>query len=126
MLLYLQQCCKKTFTFVFVNKRKPIVLQRLSAGVFLAFFLFVHVVKAAHQHDGVQTINKELSGHAQVSSSTDCSICDYHLTKDSYHFNEALQVKATEPVFISYSFYNTPFVTSIGSTSSGRGPPALV
>jgi hypothetical protein len=108
-----------------VNKKGVIFLQRLTAGFFLALFLFVHVAKAMHQHDAVPSFSKAISGAAEVSGEKDCSVCDYQLAEDSFHFNEfpqAKEIKQTQPL---YSFYNTPVFTSIGSSSSGRGPPSF-
>ncbi len=110
---------------LFMNKRKAILLQRLAAGFFLALFLFIHVAKAAHQHESVPSFAKYVAGSIKVSQTSDCSICEYQLTKDSFHFHEFPQVNVIKQILSSYSFYHTSFVTSIGSTSSGRGPPAF-
>jgi len=116
----------KSPTFAFVIKRKAIFIQRLIAGLFLALFLFIHVVKISHHHHQAQSISKEISKGLQASSSySDCSICDYQVAKDSYHFNDFPSLQKTSKHFSSYSFYHSPFLTSIGSTSSGRGPPSF-
>jgi hypothetical protein len=109
-----------------VNNRKTIWIEKLIAGFFLAVFLLVHAGKATHQHDTLLFSTKEISASSAVAQATDCSICDYHLTKDNYHFTGFPQVQNTEPSPFSSSFYHTPRVTSIGSASSGRGPPVLV
>jgi hypothetical protein len=94
--------------------------------LFLALFLFIHIVKVSHYHDQTHAISKEMSKGQHVSSSyLDCSICDYQVAKDSYHFTDFPSEQKAFHGFPSFSFYNTPFVTSIGSSSSGRGPPFL-
>jgi hypothetical protein len=108
-----------------VPARKDIPFNSLTAGFFLALFLFIHGAIASHQHDSVKSVCKRMVAATEVSQESDCSICDYHFSKDGYHFNNFPQVQKIQEALYAYSFYNTPFITSIGSTSSGRGPPAF-
>jgi hypothetical protein len=101
------------------------LLQKLTAGFFLALLLFVYAAKATHQHQPVPSFSKGISDCAEVSQSSECSICAYQLTQDSFHFNGFYEVIKPEQTRSFYSYYNTPFLTSIGSASSGRGPPAF-
>jgi hypothetical protein len=116
---------KKWPTFANVNKKRAIVFPRLIAGFFLALFLFIHAVKTTHHHEPVQSYSKAISGSEKFSAEKNCSICDYQVTKDSYHFHEFPSVATAEKSGSYDSFYNTPFITSIGSVSSGRGPPTI-
>jgi hypothetical protein len=110
----------------FVNRTTAILLRKMTAGIFLALFLFVHGAKSMHGHHVTQPISKQINGSLEVFQESDCSVCDYQLSKDSYPSIEFEQLKNNESLLSLYASYNTPFVTSIGSTSSGRGPPALI
>jgi len=107
-----------------VNKNATIKRQLIAACLLLVF-LFITGVKLFHSHEAI-SIADTSSGLEQVEKATDCSICDYQLAKDMHHFDSFPLIKKIEFSPSSYSLHNTPFVTSIGSTSSGRGPPALV
>lgn len=102
------------------------VYKQATALFFLSLFVCIHVVKLAHHHDSLQAVPIENTQEASISSpSFNCDVCDYQIAKDTHNFIEFPALLKTEGKISDYSFYNTPFVTSIGSTSSGRGPPAL-
>lgn len=107
-----------------MNKSVTIKQQLIAACLLLAF-LFITGVKLFHSHETI-TVASKSSGIEKVLKATDCPICDYQLAKDTHHFDSFPLIEKMELRLSSYSLYNTPFVTSIGATSSGRGPPALV
>jgi hypothetical protein len=106
-------------------KNRATIKQQLISGCLLVVFLLITSIKFFHSHESSAAENYPYA-IAQLEKLSECSICDYQLTKDSDLTTELLQVNKIIPSVSSYSFYNTTFVTSIGSTSSGRGPPALV
>jgi hypothetical protein len=107
-----------------VNK-KATIQRQLIAGCLLVVFLFITGARLFHSHE-TKPATRYSFGVAHVEETSDCAICDYHLAKDAYHLTGFLQVKKAGPLVSSHCSYNTPFVTSIGSASSGRGPPAQV
>jgi hypothetical protein len=96
------------------------------AGFFLGLFLFIHAFKISHQHDSIQPPTKQILNSPVFSQTGDCSICDYHFTKDSFHVTEFPLIKKTGPAEPSNNSFTSLFISSIGFTSFDRGPPALV
>jgi hypothetical protein len=109
-----------------LNQKATILFKRITAALLVVLFLFIHVVKVTHHHDPTQQVSKTIIKVAKIFSSSNCAICDYHLAKDGDQ-NYQVPVIQSPQIFLSssYFFYNTPAVTSIGSTSSGRGPPVI-
>ena len=109
-----------------MNKRRTIWLQKLFAGSFLALFLFIHVAKAVHHHDIKRSTSTEIASEKQLTAKTACDICDYFFAKDSDAETTSIQLEP--PVILSPLF--TDFIseklTSVGLSSSDRGPPSLV
>ncbi len=103
-----------------------ILLQQLTAGFFLALFVFIHVVKLTHHHHSTQPVAKANEFEKQIRISTDCSVCDYYFVKDSHNQTNSLQIEAPHPTSPSYADFFSPRITSIGLHSSDRGPPSLV
>ena len=91
----------------------------------LAVFLVITVVKLFHSHEALGAVNYS-SGIEQVEKSSDCSICDYHFTKDSDY--TVVEFATKTPEFISFIqiCYESRITSSIGLSYADRGPPALV
>lgn len=106
-------------------KQQATIPKQLISGFLLLVFLLITSVKLLHSH---HTLSLSLPGIGteHVEKSSDCPVCDYHLAKDTDHFHAFPDQLHVDILRYSYSFYPTPFVTSIGTTSSGRGPPSLV
>ena len=111
--------------FAAVNKKRTILLQQIFAGFFLALFLFVHIIKFTHTHTIVPAAEKGYSKSNKASGSGNCSICDYQVAKDVHHFHDFYFVTVPAKRLFTYASHHTPFVTSVGATSSGRGPPSF-
>lgn len=108
-----------------MNKKRTILLQQIFAGFFLALFLFIHIVKFTHTHTTAHPAEKGYSTISKASNSGNCSICDYQVAKDAHHFHDFYVVTGPVKKLCTYASYHTPFVTSVGATSSGRGPPSF-
>ncbi|TDH18400.1 hypothetical protein EXU57_23335 [Segetibacter sp. 3557_3] len=107
-----------------MKSKNNILRSQLIAGFLLVMFCFVHVVKTAHRHEPLKSIAKT-SQNNKIFGAPACAICDYELVKafdQSVHYGLAPALPQLSP---GYSDYNAPLVTSIGATSSGRGPPSI-
>jgi len=97
--------------------------KKIIAGLLLALFLFIQVVKVFHTHDKTDISH----GHNRVaiqSNSNTCPICDFQLSKDS-------ELPAVFLATVSFSFLQTdPVIFSsscsygVAASIPGRGPPA--
>ena len=109
-----------------MKKRKIIWLPKLLAGCLLALFLFIQVVKALHHHDIKQTFAKEIPSGKHVEAKTECAICDYYFAKDANAKTASIQLES--PVILSpfYTDCLSKKLTSIGLSSTDRGPPSYI
>ena len=105
------------------------IRKTISAGL-LIILLFVHGIKLLHTHsynhsDASSSINKigKKSDIGNLTTSNDCSICNYQLTKDADDlFHTAYIVAEIYHGCYNFNpgfFYTTSFYTSF----DGRGPP---
>lgn len=118
---------ENNLTFGILKRSNTILTKQPIAGLLLALFLFIHVVKLTHHHDSKQTVSKAVTTVSKVVSiSPDCAVCDYHFIKDSD--NETATIHIQPPVISlpSYAAFLSQRTTSIGLHSSDRGPPSLV
>jgi len=106
-------------------------INKAAAGLLLIVLLFIHSVKLLHNH----SLRQCHSVHAAAAlckmiddtswSSGDCSICNYHLTKDAYtNFSTGT---LDHPVYLSdFNPENISFKkTGSFYLFETRGPPAL-
>jgi hypothetical protein len=102
-------------------KRKKTIIKKLLAFSGLVLFLFIHVAKAVHKHDknGVK-----FSSGTKVHLSTDCPICDYHITKDADLPTEDLLPEKETHFTCYHNTYFSRLTSSIGLSYADRGPPA--
>jgi hypothetical protein len=103
---------------------KASIKQKLIAACLLAVFLLITGAKLFHSHGALGAANYSL-GIEQIEKSSDCSICDYHFTKDA---DFSVIKFAPESIhFISYIHicYESRITSSIGLSYADRGPPAL-
>ncbi len=122
----LQRCYKyQKFLYFRLVKKESSIKRQLIAACLLLVFLFIAVVKQFHVHENSSIFDRSAELQ-QIEKASDCSTCDYQLAKDTHHFDGFPVVDNSPLPVSSYSFFHTPFVTSKGSTSSGRGPPALI
>jgi hypothetical protein len=108
-----------------VNGRSTILKGKLAALFLLVVFLFIYVVKVFHHHEHTgtaQLFNKEAQ---QIVKSNHCSICDYHLAKDSPGEIPILDLTLPQQQSFYFDFYQSRTTSSIGLNFSDRGPPAL-
>jgi hypothetical protein len=104
-------------------KRNTTILKRQAAAFFLlATFLFIHLAKTLHTHDRAD-FSSFTSKEVQVQKGSDCSICDYHFTKDSFHHTSFLDTQRRVYLNCYYNFYQSIITSSIGLSYSDRGPP---
>jgi hypothetical protein len=105
---------------------KTSILQKQVIAFLLAgVFFFLHVGKVLHTHEaGIAA--EETSGTSQVSNNADCSICDYHFSKDAGQ--QTFSIETSQPVFNSVepSLLQSRIISSIGLNYPDRGPPALL
>jgi hypothetical protein len=106
-----------------MNKKITIQKQAL-AILFLGVFLFIHLGKAIHSHE-LTSIAYQDSPTEQVSSTADCPVCDFHLTKDTEHQVATIDLELPLPGFIQKTSFQSRRPSSIELTFSDRGPPAL-
>lgn len=93
------------------------------AFLLLMVFLFIHVAKAVHRHEGTTT---GFSFELKVQKSSDCAICDYHLTKDAdLHSATIAPAQNFCSAGCTIISYQSRLTSSIGLSYSDRGPPAL-
>ena len=86
-------------------------------------FLFIHLAKAVHTHEHTA---KAFSVEQTVQKSSDCPICDYHITKDA-DCQTILFSPGSDILSICYDCvaYKSRITTSVGLSYSDRGPPVL-
>jgi hypothetical protein len=104
--------------------RKTTIKKQLISGCLLAVFLFISIVKISHTHETIDATNfPNTIEHVETSSS--CSICDYHFTKDA-DFEVPIFILAKPQTFlVTYTSYQSRITSSIGLNYADRGPPAL-
>jgi hypothetical protein len=103
---------------------KTTIKQKLIAACLLAVFLVITVVKLFHSHEALDAVQFS-SGIEQVEQSSDCSICDYHFTKDTDYSVVAFVSKSPELISLIQICYESRITSSIGLSYTDRGPPAL-
>jgi hypothetical protein len=94
------------------------------AFLLLGIFISIHAIKMLHTHTNTVATFHSFDGD-QVEKKGDCSICDYHLTKDAVPFANFFEWQPLEYVKVSKPFYKHHPFTSIGLYYADRGPPAL-
>jgi hypothetical protein len=106
-----------------VLKNVNIKKQFIAAGL-LVVFMFITVVKLFHSHD--THFAPHSSSHLeQVVKDADCSICDYHFTKDTDFQNATFASQMAEVPRVVPVFYQSRTTSSVGLNYADRGPPAL-
>jgi hypothetical protein len=105
-------------------KRKRTIIRCLTALLLLVVFLAVHIGKALHTHNVVIATEKVSTEAKHTIAAPDCSICDYHLAKDSaIDFSIVAVATVQEPVLHIMS-YQSRHTASIGLSYADRGPPS--
>ena len=90
----------------------------------LMAFLFIHVAKAVHRHENTALA---FSFDLKVQKSSDCAICDYHITKDAdLPLVSFSSTQHTLPAYYTVNAYQSRLTSSIGLSYTDRGPPAVV
>jgi hypothetical protein len=106
-----------------VNKSVAIKEQFI-ALLLAAVFLFIHIGKVLHTHEN--KIPSEAGYKTeQVSKTAECSICDFHLTKDTEQNFAAVIVSKLPIPKQEFLSYQSRTASSIGLTYTDRGPPAV-
>jgi hypothetical protein len=106
-------------------ERRSNILKHVTALVLLSLFLALHIGKALHHHAPVHPIGKLSAEAQQISSSSDCPICDFHIAKDSIVAIEPLEIPVMhEPMHHQISYVSKK-MASIGLCYSDRGPPSI-
>lgn len=103
---------------------KSTIQKQLLALLLIGVFLFIHVGKAFHSHELLgNTDNVCQTG--QVSKSNDCSVCDFHFTKDTEHQIITVNTEHPTPILVQHAFLQSRKASSIGLSYADRGPPAI-
>ena len=105
--------------------RNRTILQYVTALLLLVVFLAVHVGKALHTHNAVETaINISIETKHTINS-PDCSTCDYQLTKDSDLDFYTITVSIEQEPILHIITYQSRHTASIGLCYADRGPPSI-
>ncbi|MCP9751990.1 hypothetical protein [Ferruginibacter sp. HRS2-29] len=98
-----------------------ILIRQSAAALFLLLFIAVQVIKSSHTHEYL--VKKDV-GHYSISTVTHpCPICDFDFAKDKDFACQSFDI-VPPPVVITGIFQHPQMlITSIGTTSAGRGPP---
>jgi len=91
----------------------------------LVLFLTLHIGKAFHHHTFTDTLDKVSSETHQLKSSSDCSICDYQIAKDSSPAVATIEPLVIQEPVLHLVSYQSRKIASIGLCYSDRGPPAI-
>jgi hypothetical protein len=110
------------FIFDFVNRKKIVTTQKLSAILLVAIFSFTYCIKAFHSHDN--DLQFSGTGH-QIEKSNECPVCEFQPVKDSDHAMAEITLLNPKAQCDAFPFYQSNFTSSIGLSYSDRGPPAL-
>lgn len=102
------------------------IIRSIAAVMLLGIFISIHVVKAFHTHQPITTSAKSQDAAEHVKASTDCTVCDYHFTKDGFSEIASIESIVNHFYVSTYPFYQSHISSSIGLHYSDRGPPALV
>lgn len=98
-------------------------ISKAISSVLLVVLLLVHSVKFLHSHPGNGSCSKDLHSSSVVKNSSDCSVCNYQLAKDTVaqvFFQHEPHVPCQNLIQPHLdSFYKTSF----HSAFEGRGPP---
>ncbi len=98
---------------------------KVIASFLAAVFLVVFVARGFHHHD-LKSPHDVFASKGQGGKSDDCSICNYHITKDidfpSTEFNFGIIPSFSQPVF----FYLNRSVSSPAIIYADRGPPSVI
>ena len=103
---------------------KATIKRKLIAACLLVVFLVITVVKLFHSHEASGAVNYSLDIQ-QIEKSSECSICDYHFTKDTDYSVVAFAPKSPEFISVTQICYESRITSSIGLSYADRGPPAL-
>jgi hypothetical protein len=106
-----------------VRPKATIKRQLISASL-LAVFLVITCVKLFHSHGALGETNYSMDIE-HIEKNTDCSICDYHFTKDTDDSVETFASNNPEFICFTSICYESRITSSIGLSYADRGPPAL-
>ena len=103
-------------------------IQKISAAVLLALFIFIHVVKTFHTHEySTALLSKPTGKNACVlKTNFSCPICDFQLAKDGDTHISVLQIVCPVSFISSYYHYELPQSISFSIVFSVRGPPSFI
>ena len=91
--------------------------------VLLVALLLIHSVRLLHSHPNNSFCSKEGNGNSVIKNSSDCSVCNYQLAKDTdaQHFLDYEKRVYAHHIIREQlvSFYKNSF----RSAFEGRGPP---
>ena len=121
-------------TFVFVTLRNKYIHKCVSA-VLLVMLLFIHSIKLLHTHSTNNSFSHHVcngscfedNDHSEIATtSADCGICNYQLTKDADHI---LVPEFRSPI-IEQTDLNAKLVSSYKCSRppglENRGPPSIL
>jgi hypothetical protein len=107
-----------------VKRNTSILKKQIIASLLLAVFVSIQITKAVHTHDSTDC-SSLFSAKVQVQKSNDCSVCDYHFTKDTFLHTSFLETQPKVYVNRYYNSYQSRVTSSIGLTYTDRGPPVI-
>jgi hypothetical protein len=119
-----ERCKNPNFLYFRTVNPKTTIKQKLIAACLLAVFLVITVVKLLHSHEALGGSHYSL-GIEQIEKNSDCSICDYHFTKDTDYSVVVFATKSPEFISVTSICYESRITSSIGFSYADRGPPAF-
>lgn len=100
-------------------------MKRITASLLIVLFVFIHVVKAYHNHDAAVT-HTHSSSNEFMKVKADCDICKYHFVQDGALLFCQPIVVPPSPLMNVYFTLSTRVSTSVGLLSANKGPPFQV
>jgi hypothetical protein len=101
-------------------------LSKALSSVLLVALLLIHSVRLLHSHSNDGFCSKGIHDNTVVKNSSDCSVCNYQLAKDTDAYN-SLDYETSVPVHLIIgqqlvSCNKASFVSAFES----RGPPPVI
>lgn len=122
---------------VFLAVTKIIRLRHVAAVILAGVWIFLHMVKMLHHHHvPAQSTNGDLYSPAAVQaidfvshssgfSTADCTICDYHLTRNADHTIAEYTIQHPSLIDTFFPDYYSSLVFAYSRSVNSRGPPSV-
>ncbi|MEO6136020.1 MAG: hypothetical protein ABIP35_12755 [Ginsengibacter sp.] len=98
-------------------------MKRITASLLIGLFVFIHVVKAYHNHEAVVT-HTHSSSNEFMKVKADCDICKYHFVQNGALLFCQPIVASPSSLGNVYFTSSARISTSVGLLSANKGPPS--